>query len=585
MVAANEEVIRLTKINEKLENEKHETELLLMELEAVKQENTYLKNKLKCTNEIEAVLREKLEKNKVKRKKIGDKGKITENEDVPTMLKKVVSKSVEGACKYNEANANDPYSFGDKFDCIPCNMKVMKSCHKLMVDLKELIIRSTTTRENIQTSMNAILSETSNSTSAKLVNKKKEKAGPLVTFGDNNKGFTMGYGKIISGNVVIDDAALVAGLEASIEQSQLLHKKLSHLNYKAINTLVKKELVRDMPKLEFAQIEVCEACQKGKIKRSSHKPKTVNSISAPLQLIHMDLFGPVNDLSISRNRFALVMVDDFLRNATLSEFCKNKGIVQEFSAARTPEQNGIDERNNRTLVEAARTMLQDANLPTSFLEETFNTACYTQNKYLTNKFHGKSPYSILSKRNPTVKYLHVFGSKCYILKDNYAYMGKFDSKVFEAIFLGYSLERTAYKVYVIDQKKIMENTYMTFDDDKCPGLECLDDNEAEALTFENLNIDSDSDEEAEVNVQQMINEEITEQENYGNGRSYHTLDFDSTNSGGRKRRSTRSATANECRHACFLSQVEPKKTEEALMDPDWISAMQEELNQFERNKV
>ncbi|KAL8089026.1 hypothetical protein AgCh_038690 [Apium graveolens] len=151
----------------------------------------------------------------------------------------------------------------------------------------------------------------------------EEKPGPLVTFGDNNKGFTMGYGKIVSGNIVIDDVALIDGLEVNLlsvsqfadkeEQSKLWHKKLSHLNFKAINTLVKKELVRDMPKLEFAQIEVCEACQKGKMKRSSHKSKTVNSISAPLQLIHMDLFGPVNVLSISRNKYALVMVDDFSR--------------------------------------------------------------------------------------------------------------------------------------------------------------------------------------------------------------------------------------------------------------------------------
>ena len=105
----------------------------------------------------------------------------------------------------------------------------------------------------------------------------------------------------------------------------------------------------------------------------------------------------------------------------------------------------------------------------------------------------------------------MFGSKCYILKDNSEYVGKFDSQVFEAIFLGYSLERTAYKVYVIDQKKIKESTYVTFDDDKTPCLECLDDSEAETLAFENLNIDSDFDGEDEVDAQQEINEEITEQ--------------------------------------------------------------------------
>ncbi|KAL8112021.1 hypothetical protein AgCh_019649 [Apium graveolens] len=321
----------------------------------------------------------------------------------------------------------------------------------------------------------------------------------------------MRYGKIISKNVVIDDVALVAGLEVNIlsviqfadkgfkvlfnkEECTFISKKTGEVVLKgarkgslfvadldSINKDVKEELVRDMPKLEFAQIEVFKACQKGKMKRSGHKSKTVNSISAPLQLIHMDLFEPVNVLSISRNGYVLVMVDDFSRytwvefiNVTLSEFCKGKGIIQEFSAARTPQQNGVVERKNRTLVEAARTMLQDAKLPTSFWEEAVNTACYTQNIYLINKAHGKSPYSIISKRKPTVKHLHVFGSKCYILKDNSEYVGKFDSKVFEAIFVGYSLERTAYKVYVTDQKKIIESTDVIFDDDKCPGLKCLD---------------------------------------------------------------------------------------------------------------
>ncbi|KAL8109877.1 hypothetical protein AgCh_025826 [Apium graveolens] len=224
-----------------------------------------------------------------------------------------------------------------------------------------------------------------------------EKAGTLVTFGDNIKGFTVGYGKIISGNVIIGDVALVAGLEvnllsvsqfadkgfevlfnkeectfismktgevaltgakkgslfvadldsinkdgiccfytkASEEQIKLWHKKLSHLNFKAINTLVKKELVRDMPKLEFAQVE---AEDHNCVKRLRSDNGTE------------------------------------LKNATLMEFCKSKGIVQEFSAARTPQQNGVVERKNRTLVEAARTMLQDAKLPTSFWEEAVNTA-------------------------------------------------------------------------------------------------------------------------------------------------------------------------------------------------------------------
>ncbi|KAL8126657.1 hypothetical protein AgCh_013786 [Apium graveolens] len=167
-------------------------------------------------------------------------------------------------------------------------------------------------------------------------------------------------------------------------------------------------------------------------------------------------------------------------------------------------------------------------------------------------------------------------------------------------------ERTAYKVYVLEQNKIMESTYVTFDDDKCSGLECLDENKAGTLKFENLNIDIDSEDEAEFNTNHRMDEESTKKgkkeekvlqvmpmvkKMQNSSQQTHTRKWDRSHTretiigdltvGVR----TRSATVNECLHAYFLSQVEPKKTEEALLDPDWISAMQEELNQFERNKV
>ncbi|KAL8087865.1 hypothetical protein AgCh_037851 [Apium graveolens] len=446
--------------------------------------------------------------------------------------------------------------------------------------------------------------------------------GPLMTFGDNNKGFIMGHSKLVSRNIVIEDVALVVGLEVNLlSVSQFTDKGFNVAFDKGRNLLLlhqgicrskkfvaqkslspelqgnqhlgEKGVMRDMTNLKFAQNEVCEACQKGKMKKSSHKGKTVNSISAHLQLIHMDLFGPVNVLSISRKKYALVMVDDYSRNVTLTEFCKDKGIVQEFSAARSPHQNGVVERKNRTLVEAARTMLQDAKLPTSFWEEAVNTACYTQNRYLINKNLGKSPYSILSKRKPTVKHLQVFGNKFYVLKDNSEYVGKFDSKVFEAIFLGYSLERTAYKVYVLEQKKIMGSIDMTFDDDKCPDLECLDENEAETLNFENLNIDCDSEDEAEVNTSNIMDEESTEQVNYENERSSQTPEFDSTNSGGEIGESFASHandeedTENSSQQTHTWKWGRSHTGERIIGDPNAgvRTRSATELNQFERNKV
>ena len=200
-----------------------------------------------------------------------------------------------------------------------------------------------------------------------------EKAGPWVTFGDDSKGFTKGYGNLEIGNVVIENISLVDGLKhnllsvsqftdkgyevnfkteqcsiiskkdkklalqgvrkgnlfvadlfsaskgearcfyskASTEDSWLWHKKLSHLNFKTMNSLVKRELVRGLPDMEFCKEGLCEACEKGKSKKASHRSKDSTSITEPLQLLHMDLFGPVNVMSLSRKRYALVIVDDF----------------------------------------------------------------------------------------------------------------------------------------------------------------------------------------------------------------------------------------------------------------------------------
>ena len=101
--------------------------------------------------------------------------------------------------------------------------------------------------------------------------------------------------------------------KASSDESWLWHKKLSHLNFKTMNSLVKRELVRGLPQMEFTHKGLCEACKKGKSKKASHKSTNTSAITEPLQLIHMDLFGPVNVMSMSKKRYALVIVDDYFK--------------------------------------------------------------------------------------------------------------------------------------------------------------------------------------------------------------------------------------------------------------------------------
>ena len=139
-------------------------------------------------------------------------------------------------------------------------------------------------------------------------------------------------------------------------------------------------------------------------------------------------------------------------------------------------------------------MLNEAKLPLYFWAEAVNTACYTQNRTLINKDHNKTSYEIMANKKPTVKYFHVFGAKCFTLKDD-EQLGKFESKAHEGIFLGYSLESNAYRVYAIDHKKVIKSMNMTFDDNKLPSIQAEDN--TETLKFDNLVLEDSDTEEPE----------------------------------------------------------------------------------------
>nr|GEV15900.1 putative ribonuclease H-like domain-containing protein [Tanacetum cinerariifolium] len=105
------------------------------------------------------------------------------------------------------------------------------------------------------------------------------------------------------------------------------------------------------------------------------------------------------------------------KNKTLAKFFNKVGITQQFSAARTPQQNGVMERRNRTLVEPARTMLTFANLPLFLWDEAIATACFTQNRSIIHKRFDKTPYELINKRKPNIIFFRVFGCRCYLLND------------------------------------------------------------------------------------------------------------------------------------------------------------------------
>ncbi|GKB15334.1 putative ribonuclease H-like domain-containing protein [Tanacetum coccineum] len=263
--------------------------------------------------------------------------------------------------------------------------------------------------------------------------------GGFVAFGGSPKDVKdTRKGKIRTGKLDFEEGGLTCLFaKAIIDESNLWHRRLGHINFKTMNKLVRGNLVRELPSKVFKNDHTCIAYQKGKQHKASCKTKLASSISQPLQMLHMDLFGPTSVRSINHKTYCLIVTDDYSRcdNGTefkindMNQFCGMKGIKREFSVARTPQQNGVTERKNRTLIEVARTMLADSLLPTTFWAEAVSTACYVQNRVLVTKPHNKTPYELVHGRPPSISFMP-FGCPVTIL-NTLDPLGKFDEKADE----------------------------------------------------------------------------------------------------------------------------------------------------------
>ncbi|GJV88043.1 retrovirus-related pol polyprotein from transposon TNT 1-94 [Tanacetum coccineum] len=295
--------------------------------------------------------------------------------------------------------------------------------------------------------------------------------------------------------------------KASKSKSWLWHRRLNHLNFGTINDLARKDLVRGLPRLKFEKDHLCSACQLGKSKKFSHKPKSENTNMEVLHTLHMDLCGPMRVQSIKGKKYILVIVDDYSRftwvkflrskdetpefvinflkqiqvglnktvrfirtdngtefvNQVMSEYYEGVGIFHQKSVPRTPQQNGVVERRNRTLVEAARTMMIFSKAPMFLWAEAVATACYTQNRSLIHTRHNKTPYELVHDKKPDLTFLQIFGAMCYPTNDN-EHLGKFQAKADIGIFVGYTPSKKGYRIYNKRTHRLIETIHVTFDE-------------------------------------------------------------------------------------------------------------------------
>ncbi|KAK1647072.1 hypothetical protein QYE76_064877 [Lolium multiflorum] len=395
------------------------------------------------------------------------------------------------------------------------------------------------------------------------------------------------------------------------------------------------------------------ACVEGKMHDSPHPSKTIISSKRILELLHVDLFGPVTHASLGAKKHCLVIVDDYSRytwvyflktkdetqqifidfatevqrqhnllimairsdngsefkNYTLNDFLSDEGIRHQYSAAYTPQQNGVAERKNRTLMDMARSMMAEYKSRYNFWAEAISTACHSSNRLYLRKGLNKTPYEILTGNKPNISYFKVFGCD-EIPQDAIVRMGVGFFRPIEGhgVASREGLCSTTVEPSSSQHQQTPSseaNDAPTQEQEQNPPSMCkIKDKIKDKINQEFMMVEHSQEiEVAHVEGQDgdpkdqvdqvtpprpsRTKEEIEARRLARRERQLERLEHTHGKVLGdvKAKVSTRRQLANFSNHHAYISLVEPKKVFEALEDSDWLEAMHEELNNFKRNKV
>nr|GEZ02086.1 Gag-Pol polyprotein [Tanacetum cinerariifolium] len=398
-----------------------------------------------------------------------------------------------------------------------------------------------------------------------------DQIAPIIGYGDLGNDLLIGsrstdlYSITLQDTNSLNPICLMA--KATSSQAWLWHRRLSHLNFDTINLLSKNDIVVGLPKLKFVKDHLCSSSELGKAKR---------------KLVQRGLHAQVRIVRTDKDT-------EFL-NQTLHAYFAAEGILHQTSVARTPEQNGVVERRNRTLVEAARTMLSAAKVPLFFCAEAISTTCFTQNRSLVIHRHEKTPYNIINDRKPSVKFFHIFGSLCYIVRD------------------GENLDKLKEKGEIVTTSNELDLLFNLMFDELLNGSSKVV-SKSSAVTSTDAHTQQMIGEYAQVENDEFINIFCTPVQDRGETSSRHvdssnmhtfyqhhpfehrwTKDHPLEQVIGKPSQYVRTRHQLEsdgemCMFALTVSRTKPKNIKEAMADFAWIESMQEELHQFDRLDV
>lgn len=290
----------------------------------------------------------------------------------------------------------------------------------------------------------------------------------------------------------------VNNVEVAKKPIDMWHERLGHLNERDLKNMKKNQLVHGLKFKDCEKLSECEICISEKQTCTPFPKGSDDRTSDLLEIVHTDVCGPMKVQSVGGKKYFVTFIDDKSRwcevyfianksdvldafknyktyvekftekkiknlqsdngreyvNKEFDDFLRSEGIRRRLTAPYTPQQNGIAERKNRTLVEMARCMMRQAGSPPSFWAEAVHTANYIRNRCPTTALNGEIPFKQWTGKKPTVIYMQVFGAKVYY-KDKGSQKGKFDSNSKLGIFMGYDVQSKAYRVHDPTTRKII----------------------------------------------------------------------------------------------------------------------------------
>ncbi|CAJ2653193.1 unnamed protein product [Trifolium pratense] len=428
-------------------------------------------------------------------------------------------------------------------------------------------------------------------------------------------------------------------LQASkLVNSLLWHSRYGHLSIKGLNVLVKKDMVRGLPALKELD-ENCADCLEGKQHRDAI-PKQPNwRASSKLELVHSDICGPINPKSNSGNRYFITFTNDLTRKTWIyllkeksssletfkqfkamvekesscsiqclrtdrggeytsnafNDFCSNHGIKRQLTAAYTPQQNGVSERKNKTLMNMVRSMLAGKGVPKPFWPEALKWATYVMNRSPTLSIKDITPEEAWSGVKPSVHHFRVFGCIAFVHVPD-SQRTKLDSKSVKCVLLGLSEESKAYKLYDPEKKKIIISRDVVFEENKGWNWNKISDKKQNQSSNDVLSDEEYStsapanDNEAPANdneVQAEVDMNTSSDDSDG-------IDFQSeVNLPPRVRRPPQSlndfVTGEELDQlhnlAVYVATEDPTSFSEVVKSKVWIEAMNQEMQSIEKNQT